>query len=167
MHILPHFYPRLLCPLYHSFIIYFYVRWPGLHPYLVFDISFSYLPGRVCQCISSVHLSSLVFPFYIAYYLFASLFWPLFPIFTPLIFLMLFQFGPRIMLDCVTLFLEFYHFSADFMFIWSLLMLVILPDWFLLYIYCFVLVFHLTLYHFTYIGAHHICICGEIYSLAM
>ena len=120
-----------------------------------------------CQCISTVHLSSLVFPFYIAYYLFASLFWPQFPIFTPSFFVTSFQFGPHIMLGCVTLLLEFHRFSADFMFIWSLLVLVILPDWLFLLIYCVLVVFHLTLYRFTYKGAHHICICAEIYSLAM
>ena len=38
---------------------------------------------------------------------------------------------------------------------------------FILLSYCFVVVSHLTLCRFTFIGAHHICICGEIYSLAM
>ena len=60
------------------------------------------------------------------------------------------------MLDCVTLPLEFHLFFADFMFIWSLLMLVILPDWFfpLYLLFCGGFSSHLIPFH--YIGAHHI-----------
>ena len=109
-------------------ITYFYVRWPGLHPNLVFVISFSHYKA-VCVSISSVHLSRLVFPIHIAYHPFASLFWPQFPIFTPL-FSSFYSSSVLIsMLGFVILLLEFHRSSADFMFIWSLLLLVILPDW--------------------------------------
>ena len=63
-------------------ITYFYAWWTWLHPYLVSVIPFHII--RLCQYISSVHLSSLVFPIHIAHHPFASLFWTLFPIFTPL-----------------------------------------------------------------------------------
>ena len=57
------------------------------------------------------------------------------PYFYSFIFLMLFQFGPYIMLGFVILLLEFHRSSADFMFIWPLLLLVILPDWFFAFIF--------------------------------
>ena len=57
-----------MCTIPHiHFITYFYVRWLRSHPHLGFTLS-----GHVCQCISSVHLSSLVFPTYIAHHPFLS-----------------------------------------------------------------------------------------------
>ena len=78
------------------------------------------------------------------------------PNFYSFIFLMLFQFGPHIMQGCVILLLEFHRFSADFMFIWSLLVLVILPDWFypLYLLFCSVFSSHLIPFHLYKCSPH-------------
>ena len=62
MYILPHFYPLSLYPLSHSFNIYFYVRWPGLHPHMVFVISFHII--RLCV---SVHFLGPLIQFSISF----------------------------------------------------------------------------------------------------
>ena len=111
------------------FITCFYVRWLRLHPHLVFVISFSHYQA---VCVSAFPRSTL--PVY--YFLLALpiiCFYPNIvlasvPYFHSVIFPLSFQFSPHIMMGYVILFLKFHRSSADFMSIWSLLVLVMLPN---------------------------------------
>ena len=105
------------------------VQWLRLHPHLVFVISFSHYQA---VCVSAFPQSTLP-----VYYFLLTLpiirFYPnvvlaSVPYFHSVIFPLSFQFGPHIMMGYVILFLEFHRSSADFMSIWLLLVLVMLPN---------------------------------------
>ena len=167
MYIFPNFYPFLLYPLYIHLIIHFYVRCGGLGyihtwfqlflfqiirscvsvhflgPLIQSSISFRHCLLSVCiiVLVSVPNFYSFIFPYVI---LVRSSH----------------HAGLCHIALGVSLFLCRFYVH---------MVLVILPDWVysFKFIPCFIVVFHLTLHCFTYIGAHHICICGEIYSLIM
>ena len=111
----------------------------------------------MCQCISSVHSSSFYFLLTLPFIRFypnialASV-----PYFHSVIFPLLFQFGPYIMMGYVILILEFHHSSADFMSICSLFVSDVAKLIFLLYIHFLVVVFSspLTSFHLYSCSLH-------------
>ena len=138
------------------FITRFCVRWLRLHPHLVFVISFSHYQ-RVCQCISSVHSSSLLFPTYIAHHPFLFIYcFGLSSLFSLRHFPLSFQFGPHIMMGChivlgVSSFLRRFHVHMVIVGVSDVAKLI-----FLLYIHCLVVVFSspLTSFHLYSCSLH-------------
>ena len=122
MYILPHFHLFPFYPSYHSFNYSFLCAVAKVtSPYLVLIISFSeYQVVCVSTFPRSTYIQSSISllhcPLSVCNTVLVSV-----PNFYSFIF-------PYVM-GCVILHFEFHCFSADFMFIWSLLVLVILPDW--------------------------------------